>query len=173
MKSAMRAVLLALVVVGGLSVPRPSPAMVEGFYNALQAELAGPPGSIIRIEPWPVQGIYRARILRILYRSLDPGGRTIAVSGSVIIPEFVIPPGGRRIVAWARPQRPADGRRARQCLSDRRSGEGRALELGNGAQLAGEQPHRRADLHRPGQQRQCRESLQRFEGRAANGCQFR
>ncbi len=103
MKSLMRAVLLALVVVGGLMVPRLSLAMVEGFYNASPAELAGPPGSIIRIEPWPVQGIYRARILRILYRSLDPGGRPIAVSGSVIIPDFAIPPGGRRIVAWAHP----------------------------------------------------------------------
>ena len=103
MKSVMRAALLALVVVFGLIVPRLSPAMAEDFYAASPAELAGPPGSIIRIEPWPVEGIYRARILCILYRSLDPGGRPITVSGSVIIPDFAIPPGGRRIVAWAHP----------------------------------------------------------------------
>jgi len=66
MKSVMRAALLALVVVFGLIVPRLSPAMAEDFYAASPAELAGPPGSIIRIEPWPVEGIYRARILRIL-----------------------------------------------------------------------------------------------------------
>ncbi len=73
----------------------------EGFYQASKAELAGPPGSLIRIEPWPIDSMYKAKVYRILYRSRGMNGEPIAVSGSLTIPDFPAPPTGRGIVAWA------------------------------------------------------------------------
>jgi dipeptidyl aminopeptidase/acylaminoacyl peptidase len=40
---------------------------------------------------------------RILYRSTDPSGRPIPVSGAIYIPNGPAPAGGRNIIAWAHP----------------------------------------------------------------------
>jgi dipeptidyl aminopeptidase/acylaminoacyl peptidase len=40
---------------------------------------------------------------RILYRSTDPSGRPIPVSGAIYIPNGAAPAGGRNIIAWAHP----------------------------------------------------------------------
>ncbi|HTT82377.1 MAG TPA: alpha/beta fold hydrolase [Rhizomicrobium sp.] len=61
----------------------------------------GAPGTIIAEEP--MQGPVGADAWRVLYRSTDPRGAPIAVSGIVIIPLGKAPPGGRAIVAWAHP----------------------------------------------------------------------
>jgi acetyl esterase/lipase len=72
------------------------------FYQASQAEIAGPPGSIIRQEP--MRGAPDgAAAYRVLYRSTNPEGGPIAVSGVIIVPTGPAPEGGRPIVAWAHP----------------------------------------------------------------------
>lgn len=70
------------------------------FYDVSEAELSGPPGSLIRFE---VKNLAPpgATVFRILYRSTDPDGRPVAVSGIAIRPEGPTPPGGRNVVAWA------------------------------------------------------------------------
>jgi acetyl esterase/lipase len=40
---------------------------------------------------------------RILYRSTDPSGRPIPVSGAIYIPSGPAPAGGRNVIAWAHP----------------------------------------------------------------------
>jgi alpha-beta hydrolase superfamily lysophospholipase len=72
------------------------------FYRASDAEIAGPPGSIIRSEPMSGAAA-GAAAHRVLYRSTAPDGKPIAVSGVVIVPAGDPPPGGWPIVAWAHP----------------------------------------------------------------------
>lgn len=82
----------------------PALAADRAFYDATPAEIrGGPPGSIIRIESWDMHTVYKIRAWRILYRSTGLDGQPIAVSGTVIVPTFPPPPGGRPIVAWAHP----------------------------------------------------------------------
>jgi len=72
------------------------------FYVPTLEELAGPPGTIIRIEP--MQGAPEgAAAYRVLYRSKGLRDEPIAVSGVVVIPAGPAPAGGRPIVAWAHP----------------------------------------------------------------------
>ena len=82
---------------------RPQAHAQGAFYDASAAEIArGPPGSVIRDEPMvgaPAGGIAH----RVLYRSTGPKGEPIAVSGVIIVPPGVAPPGGWPIVAWAHP----------------------------------------------------------------------
>jgi len=61
----------------------------------------GAPGTIISDEPMP--GPEGAETWRVLYRSTDPNGVPVAVSGIVMIPHGAAPAGGRSIVAWAHP----------------------------------------------------------------------
>jgi acetyl esterase/lipase len=72
------------------------------IYEPEATDLVGAPGSLIRAEtiggaPDGAQG------WRIVYRSLDPHGAPIAVSGMVIVPAGAAPAGGRPIIAWAHP----------------------------------------------------------------------
>ena len=73
------------------------------FYQASEAEIAnGPPGSIIHDEPMvgaPAGGIAH----RVLYRSTDPEGKPVAVSGVIIVPPGKAPSGGWPVIAWAHP----------------------------------------------------------------------
>jgi acetyl esterase/lipase len=79
------------------------PAIAQSaFYTPTDAELAGPPGSLIRELPLggaPDQAIAEL----VLYRSTGLHGEPIAVSGVVIIPASPVPPHGRPVVAWAHP----------------------------------------------------------------------
>ena len=72
------------------------------FYDAPRNELPGKPGSLIRYERYAIapEG---ATAYKILYRSTGLKGEPIAVSGVVLIPQAPVPPGGRKIVAWAHP----------------------------------------------------------------------
>jgi pimeloyl-ACP methyl ester carboxylesterase len=63
-------------------------------------EAAGTPGTIIRKETKP-RAPQEAQAYGVLYRSTDPAGKPIGVSGVIIVPKGPVPPGGRPIVAWA------------------------------------------------------------------------
>ena len=78
----------------------------HALYDVSPAEVPGKPGSIIRI--WPLEGGGPGMggmgdAFRILYRSTDPSGRPIPVSGAIYIPNGPAPAGGRNIIAWAHP----------------------------------------------------------------------
>jgi secretory lipase len=72
------------------------------FYQASPEEIAGPPGTLIRQEPM-LGAPDGAAAYRVLYRSTNPEGGPIAVSGVIIVPTGPAPEGGRPIVAWAHP----------------------------------------------------------------------
>jgi alpha-beta hydrolase superfamily lysophospholipase len=92
----MRVLIVLLLFLAGLC-----PAVAsERFYDADVSELLGEPGSIIRIEP--MRGApMGASAFRVLYRSKDRNGDTIAVSGVIVVPKGKPPLAGRPIVAWA------------------------------------------------------------------------
>ena len=70
----------------------------KALYDVEPSEIPGRPGSIIRI--WPLEGGGpgmggNGEAFRILYRSTDPSGRPIPVSGAIYIPNGPAPAGGR------------------------------------------------------------------------------
>jgi len=71
------------------------------FYEVSAADLAGKPGTLIRYEPLHLFSVYRAKAYRILYRTSDMHGRTIAASGMVVVSDYG--PAKKAIVAWAHP----------------------------------------------------------------------
>lgn len=77
------------------------------LYDVSPGEIPGKPGSIIRVWPLdgggPGMGGSGGEAFRILYRSTDPNGRPIPVSGAIYIPGGPAPAGGRPIIAWAHP----------------------------------------------------------------------
>lgn len=96
----VKRIALALFAAIGLSG---EPALAQTpFYQAGDAEIAGPPGSVIRSEPMSGAAA-GAGAHRVLYRSTSPDGKPIAVSGVIIIPAGTPPPDGWPVVAWAHP----------------------------------------------------------------------
>src|ERR1700744_2769967 len=92
-------------VILGAAVLALSAARAEAqtpFYHASTAEIAGPPGTLIRSEPMGFAPA-GAQAYRVLYRSIGLHGEPIAVSGTIIVPLGPAPAGGRPIVAWAHP----------------------------------------------------------------------
>ncbi|HEX5778545.1 MAG TPA: lipase family protein [Xanthobacteraceae bacterium] len=79
-----------------------SPAFANqyAFYDVTAAELRGRAGTIIRAEAFPGAPA-GAAAYKILYRSTNPKGEPIAVSGLIVVPQGPPPAGGRRVVAWA------------------------------------------------------------------------
>lgn len=79
----------------------------EALYDVNPGEIPGKPGTIIRV--WPLEGGGpgvrggAANAFRILYRSTNPSGQPIPVSGAIFIPAGPAPEGGRNIIAWAHP----------------------------------------------------------------------
>jgi pimeloyl-ACP methyl ester carboxylesterase len=94
---------IALLLVAALPLAISPVRAADPFYVVSPGDLPGPPGSLIRVQPWPVQGIYRANVYRIIYRSRGLKNEPIAVSASVIVPQFAAPPTGRPVIAWAHP----------------------------------------------------------------------
>ena len=80
----------------------------DAFYTASAKQIkAGKPGSII----WSRQVKYTAngrvalpsasKTMLVLYRSLDPKGNPIAVSGTIDLPKGKAPKGGFKVISWA------------------------------------------------------------------------
>jgi pimeloyl-ACP methyl ester carboxylesterase len=71
------------------------------FYAVAPAEVAGPPGSLVRLQGRPDIQVTRAYAWRILYRTVSFDGRPIVVSATVLVPFGVPPEGGWPVIAWA------------------------------------------------------------------------
>ena len=76
---------------------------VEALYDVKPGEIAGKPGSIIRVWPLESGGPGNSDAFRFLYRSTGLKGESIPVSGAIFIPSGPAPAGGRHIIAWAHP----------------------------------------------------------------------
>jgi acetyl esterase/lipase len=94
----------AFVFAGACSslLPSPPARAQDAFYQAIDSEIAGQIGSLIRHEP-RAGAAAGATAHKVLYRSTKPDGTLIAVSGIVIVPAGQAPVGGWPIVAWAHP----------------------------------------------------------------------
>jgi acetyl esterase/lipase len=77
----------------------------SALYDVEPGEIAGKPGTLIRV--WPLEGGgpmgANADAFRVLYRSVGLNGQPIAVSGAIFIPHGPPPPGGRNVLAWGHP----------------------------------------------------------------------
>ncbi len=82
--------------------PLPASAEPYSFYEISSEMLPGPPGSVIRSEPF-AGAPWGARAARVLYRSTGLAGEPIAVSAVIVMPTKPPPADGRQIVAWAHP----------------------------------------------------------------------
>lgn len=91
---------ILLLLAGCVSAPGAvTPNSSPNFYNEAETS-ARRPGDVLSSEPMDGAPI-GASAFRILYRSTGLDGKSIPVSGTVIIPAGPPPPGGRQIVAWA------------------------------------------------------------------------
>lgn len=72
---------------------------ISAFYTPPD-DLSGPPGTIVRSEPFDDGIPIDARAWKILYVSTDEHDQSIAVSGLVIVPRAPRP-GPRPVLAWA------------------------------------------------------------------------
>lgn len=87
---------ILLLLTGCLSAPGTA---APNSYNE-GATSAGQPGDVLSSEPMAGAPM-GASAFRVLYRSTGLDGKSIPVSGMVIIPAGPAPPGGRKVVAWA------------------------------------------------------------------------
>jgi pimeloyl-ACP methyl ester carboxylesterase len=72
------------------------------FYETPEPRPAGKPGELIRSEQaYEYHLSYEASTYRILYHSLSPQGKVVAVSGVVLVPDGTPPAGGWPVIAWA------------------------------------------------------------------------
>jgi acetyl esterase/lipase len=96
---------IARVMAAAFAVLSSAAGSVEAqtpFYQASPEEIAGPPGTLIRHEPM-LGAPDGAAAYRVLYRSTNPEGGLIAVSGVIMVPTGPTPEGGRPVIAWAHP----------------------------------------------------------------------
>jgi acetyl esterase/lipase len=75
----------------------------DALYDVKSGEVAGKPGSIIRVWPLEGGGPGGGDAFRILYRSTGLNGEPIAVSGAIFLPPGAAPQGSRNVIAWAHP----------------------------------------------------------------------
>ncbi|MBL8908335.1 MAG: alpha/beta fold hydrolase [Rhizobiales bacterium] len=101
MKYLKFAVCLAFALMLAGPVARAEENKDLSFYHVTDADLAGKPGTLIRYEPLQLFSVYRAKAYRILYRTSDMHGRTVASSGMVVVSDYGPPT--KSIVAWAHP----------------------------------------------------------------------
>jgi pimeloyl-ACP methyl ester carboxylesterase len=75
--------------------------LTDAFYHPPQQLVRGPHGSVIWALPLHGVSAYDgASNWRVLYRSVTPQGRTVAVSGTVAIPHGRAPRGGWPVISW-------------------------------------------------------------------------
>ena len=75
----------------------------EALYDVEAGEIAGQPGTLIRVWPLESGGPGNSGGCRFLYRAAGLKGEAIPVSGAIFIPSGPPPAGGRNIIAWAHP----------------------------------------------------------------------
>ncbi|WP_158608001.1 alpha/beta hydrolase family protein [Nocardia panacis] len=89
------AALVALTLAAGT-------ASADSFYTAQANRIAGEHGSIIRSQSLDGDpALPGARNYLVLYRSVDLQGRTVAVSGTLAVPEGSPPQGGWPLISFA------------------------------------------------------------------------
>lgn len=74
---------------------------VDDFYEQPTDAAAGPPGSLVKIDPL-VGAPFAARGWRIMYRTTDALGEPAVASGVLVVPLLPMP-GERTVVAWGHP----------------------------------------------------------------------
>ncbi len=119
MSAKKRSVRLLVLTISAATVLLPGAAVAQAkapvkapaggaFYTASAKQIkAGKPGSVI----WSREIKYSAagrvalpsasRTMLVLYRSLDPKGKPIAVSGTIDLPKGKAPKGGWKVISWA------------------------------------------------------------------------
>lgn len=80
----------------------PPDAPYRAFYRPPSPLPLGPPGALIRSEPFALQPP-AAHVRRLLYHSRTAAGADVAVSGVLITPTGEAPPGGFPLVTFAHP----------------------------------------------------------------------
>lgn len=103
LNSHLRVLLLAPLLFGGLAAQAQMPGPAgDAFYNAPSPLPSGSANSVIWSRPlagtMALPGA--ARNTLVLYRSTDPGGRPVAVSGSISMPLGSPPAGGWPVITW-------------------------------------------------------------------------
>ncbi|MEI7692044.1 MAG: lipase family protein [Actinomycetes bacterium] len=93
----------SLAQAGNLKAP-----LGDAFYTASAKQIkAGKPGSVIwsrevkKTANGRVALPSASKTMLILYRSLDPKGKPIAVSGTIDLPKGKAPKGGFKVISWA------------------------------------------------------------------------
>ncbi|APE33670.1 hypothetical protein BOX37_06455 [Nocardia mangyaensis] len=72
------------------------------FYTPPVESVPGPHGSVITAQPLTgSRAVPGARNTLVLYRSVDAHGQTVAVSGTLAVPEGTPPEGGWPLISWA------------------------------------------------------------------------
>ncbi|MFC9998029.1 alpha/beta hydrolase family protein [Nocardia sp. NPDC127526] len=89
-------------IAGAPANAAPAGADPLSFYSAPVDQMAGEHGSVIQFRPLTEEpALAGARNYLALYRSVDMQGRTVAVSGTIAVPEGTPPPGGWPLISWA------------------------------------------------------------------------
>jgi pimeloyl-ACP methyl ester carboxylesterase len=93
---------LALLLAAPAALAQTAPPAGDAFYAAPSPLPSGSANAVLRQQP--LTGTMAlpsaARNTLLLYRSSDPGGRPVAVSGSVSIPPGTPPAGGWPVITW-------------------------------------------------------------------------
>ncbi|MFI1915341.1 alpha/beta hydrolase family protein [Nocardia sp. NPDC020380] len=90
----------------GATGPAPAASVSDeqglAFYTPEADRVPGPHGTVIQLRPITGDpGLPGARNYLVLYRSVDMRGETVAVSGTLAVPEGTPPPGGWPLISWA------------------------------------------------------------------------
>ena len=96
------AMVMAVALVAAIALHRTDPADPSAFYDPPADLAAAEPGDVLRAEAF-VPAVPGAVAWRVLYRSTDPSGNPIAVSGVIVAPADTADGDDRPVVAWAHP----------------------------------------------------------------------
>ena len=111
------AFVLLMMMMGTVPASTKPVTPLDGFYTVRPEDLAGAPGTLVRVAPIDILSVYRAKAYRILYVSRDIKGRKIGVSGMVVVSTLPSRGATRPVVAWAHPTTGV----APKCAPSRRS----------------------------------------------------
>lgn len=97
-----RIAFVALMMIAGMEPVAAKPVSpLDVFYTVRAEDLAGAPGTLIRLAPIDILSVYRAKAYRILYVSRNLKGEKIGVSGMMVVSTLPGRGATRPVVAWA------------------------------------------------------------------------